>query len=344
MAVEAKVNHQNITLQEKVRFLHRPDVYPEQTCLVKSRETHMSWVFLTDTVVYKMKKPVHYDFLDYRTVDARRYFCEEEVRLNRRLAEAVYLGTVALTVDNSGRLQLAGSGEAVDWLVKMKRLPHERMLDCSIKNRTVTEDDVKAVVNKLAGFYRSAEPVGITPDEYLARLRQRIGESRLELARAKYGLADGQLSRIHKAQFDLLANRPELFERRAAGAMIIEGHGDLRPDHIYLGPEPVIIDCLEFERDFRILDPVEELAFLAMECEALGAWEISRLIFEAYGETTGDRPAASLIDFYKSYRACLRAKISLWHIDDVSSDKAARWRDRAREYLSLAEEYTNRFC
>lgn len=343
MAVETKVNHQEVTLQEKVQFLKGPGAYPEGTGLVETGETHMSWLFLTDRFVYKMKKPVRYDFLDYSTLEARRYFCEEEIRLNRRLAGPVYLAAMPLVVDHAGRLQLGGRGMTVEWLVKMKRLPHERMLDCSIRNRTVMADDVRAVITRLARFYQDAVPVSMEPGRYLERIRERADENRQELILPKFGLSDGQVGRIHQAQHELLGRAPEIFTARAAEKRIVEAHGDLRPEHVCLGPEPVVIDCLEFELEFRILDPVEELAFLAMECEMLGAEEISRLIFKAYQENTADRPPDSLIDFYKSYRACLRAKIALWHIEEVTEPEAAHWRGRARDYLSLAERYVGRF-
>lgn len=342
MSRKTTINHHSITLQEKVAFLKQPEVYPEGAVLVETRETHMSWVFLIDRFVYKMKKPRQYNFLDYSTLEARKHFCAEEIRLNRRLAGKVYLDAVPLAVDRAGQLHLGGAGTVVEWLVKMKRLPQERMLDCAIENRTVTTDDIRAVISRLARFYRDAVPVTMTAGQYVERLKNRTGENRRELTLPKYGLPDGQASRIHAAQLELLARSPGIFEARAAGTRIVEAHGDLRPEHVCLGPEPVIIDCLEFEPDFRVLDPVEELAFLAMECELLKAPEISRLIFEVYRETMADQPPETLIAYYKSYRACVRAKISLWHIADVNEHDAAYWRSRARNYLSLAEKYLAR--
>jgi aminoglycoside phosphotransferase family enzyme len=342
MSVDKEINHQHIPLQEKVRFLQRPEIYPERPDRVEYLETHMSCVFMAEPFVYKLKKPVRYDFLDYTTLAARKHFCEEEIRLNRRLAGPVYLDTVPLVVDQAGNLHLAGPGVAVEWLVKMRRLPPDRMLDRALRSETVTENDIRAVITRLVRFYRS-EPVRMDPVAYLRRLRQRIDENRGKLTLAAYGLPDGQVARIHAAQHGLLARRPEMFAARAAGDLLVEGHGDLRPEHVWLGPEPMIIDCLEFQREFRILDPVEELAFLAMECELLDARQISRLILAVYGETAGDLPPEPLIAFYKSYRAGLRAKIALWHIHDGNSAETESWRKRARDYLCLAEEYANSF-
>lgn len=339
MALEKTPNHQDVTLQEKVAYLKRPEVYPDNAGVVETRETHMSWAFLLDRFVYKMKKPVCYAFLDYSTLEARKYFCAEEIRLNRRLADRVYIAAVPLTIDEAGRLSLEGTGTVVEWLVKMQKLPQERMLDWAIKNQTATAADVRAVIGRLARFYRDAVPVIMPAGRYVERLARRTDENRRELTMAKHGLPDGQVSRVHEGQRQLLARNPEIFAARAAGARIVEGHGDLRPEHISLGPEPVIIDCVEFEPDFRILDPVEELSFLAMECELLDAPPIGRLVFEVYQDIVADHPPEVLIGYYKSYRACLRAKIALWHIEEVDQHDAKHWRSKARDYLSLAEKY-----
>src|SRR5262249_4067578 len=125
------------TVEQKIAFLSRPEAYPEPTRRVEMKETHMSWVFLTDTKAWKLKKPVRYDFLDFSTREARRRDCEEELRLNRRLAPDVYYGIAPLTIDPQGGMRLAGAGETIDWLVRMRRLPADRMLDWAIANQTV---------------------------------------------------------------------------------------------------------------------------------------------------------------------------------------------------------------
>jgi aminoglycoside phosphotransferase family enzyme len=343
MSVEKENKHPHIPLQEKVRFLLRPESYPERPRQVEYLETHMSCVFFVGPFVYKLKKPVRYDFLDYTAPEARHHFCNEELRLNRRLAAPVYLDVVPLVAAPAGNLSLSGSGRVADWLVRMQRLPPERMLDRAIRNRTVTEDDIRAVIYRLVRFYRSV-PVSMGPEAYLRRLALRSEENRAQLTLPAFGLPDGQVARIYAAQHELLARRPELFAARAAGNLLVEGHGDLRPEHVWLGPpEPMVIDCLEFQREFRIIDPVEELAFLSMECELLGDRDTGRLLLAAYGEAAGDRPPEALVSFYKSYRAGLRAKIALWHIGEVKAAAADSWRQRARDYLGLAEAYAGRF-
>jgi aminoglycoside phosphotransferase family enzyme len=301
----------------------------------------MSWVFLTDAEAWKLKKPVRYDYLDFSTPEARRRNCEEEVRLNRRLSPEVYLGLAPLTIDARGDLQLAGKGEVIDWLVRMRRLPADRMLDRAIGDRTVSAADARKVGALLARFYKQAPPVAMTASEYRSRLAADVLASRQELANPEYGLPVDLLESIASAQLAFLKQESELFDDRARAGKIIEAHGDLRPEHICLEREPVIIDCLEFNRDFRILDPASELAFLALECERLGAPWVGDLILATYRDETGDRPPERLLVFYKSYHACLRAKIAVWHLKD--HEDWAKWTNKATRYLRLADSIASEY-
>src|SRR5690606_15445372 len=142
----------------KVEFLRRPDTYPEAPASVQAIETHMAWVFLTDTLVYKMRKPVRLPFLDMSSLERRRRCTEDSLRLNRRLAPTVYLDVVPLVLADDGRLRLGGPGRVVEWLEKMQRLPEEKMLDVAIRQGTVTTGDVERAIRVLARFYRDAPP------------------------------------------------------------------------------------------------------------------------------------------------------------------------------------------
>ena len=331
-----------IGLAEKIAFLERPESYPESPGAVEPIETHLAWVFLTDRHAYKLKKPSRYSFLDFRSLAARRRDAEEEVRLNRRLAPDVYLGVVALVMDRQGGLALEGEGVPVEWLVKMRRLPRRRMLDFAIASRTVDDAAVQAVAELLVAFYREATPVMVTPAAYRQRFREEIDSDARALAVARYGLPADAIARTVAGQDRFLERWPELLDVRASAGRIVEGHGDLRPEHICLGPPPVIIDCVEFNRDFRILDPADELAYLGMECERLGAEAIGTAVLARYGALTGDHPPEALVRFYKSVRAVLRAKLAAWHLDDRTVAYPSQWFNRARAYLALAERYSRK--
>lgn len=326
----------------KVAFLRRPASYPEQPLSVDVVQTHMSWVFLTDHLVYKLKKPVCFEYLDFSTLQRRHHDCLEEVRLNRRLAPGVYLGAVPLTVNASGRLQLEGEGEAVDWLVKMQRLPREWMLDQVITSGHVEESAVRTVARLLAGFYCQAEPVNMTTRDYRQRFEQNIHAYTNALLEAAYGLPHHQITLIGRVLQQFLSDQAQRFDARVSKQCIVEAHGDLRPEHICLSDPPVIIDCLEFNRALRILDPADELAFLALECEQAGAPLIGRIVFDTYRQLSHDDPAPSLVRFYKALHALLRAKLSIRHLDDHDAGEHHKWIQRAQDYLRLAQHYAGK--
>ena len=335
-------NTADIDISTKVAFLRQPASYPGHAAGVNVIETHMSWVFLTDRLVYKLKKPVRFEFLDFSTLERRHHDCLEEVRLNRRLAQDVYLGIVPLTVDAAGQLHLDGEGKPVDWLVKMQRLPQACMLDQVIAARQVEEAEVRTFSRLLAGFYCHADPVRMTPHEYRQRFQQSIHAYTIALSEPAYGLRYRQITMIRQLLQQFLSDKAELFDARVKGQRIVEAHGDLRPEHICLIDPPVIIDCLEFSRTLRILDPADELAFLALECEYAGAPYIGDVLFETYRQLTNDDPAHALVCFYKALRALLRAKLTIRHLDDHAASEHHKWLQRAAGYLQLAEHYAGR--
>jgi aminoglycoside phosphotransferase family enzyme len=331
-------------LATKVRFLKRRASYAERPKQVASIETHMSWVFLTDEHAYKLKKPVRQPFLDFGTVEARRRNCALELRLNRRLAPDVYLGLVPIRIDKSGRLSLEGSGEIVDWLVKMRRLPAERTLGHAIAHRTVRPAELRRVVAALARFYRGAPKARIAKNSYRRRFEANIRTNRSELSKPRWRLPIELVRKATEAQLAFLRRRSRLLDARVRDRRIVEAHGDLRPEHVYLGPKPVITDCLEFNRAFRILDPADELAYLALECEMLGDAETGRRLLDLYEELSRDRPPDPLLRFYMSERACLRAKLAIWHLKDRTLRHRAKWRRKALRYLRLACSYADAFA
>lgn len=335
-------------LDAKVAFLSRPRSYREPVTRVERVQTHLSWVFLTDDHAYKLKKPVRGDFADLRTIADRRRNCRAEIRLNRRLAADVYVGAIPLTCDASGRLAIGSSsggsrgGNVVDWLVKMRRLPQDRMLDRMIAAGLAASIDVDAIVEPLCRLYRAAPAAATSPDAYLRALAAAICATRDELRKPAYALPVDVIERAALIQLRMVDDGASLLGGRAASGRIVEGHGDLRPEHVCMTAPPRIIDCLEFSRELRSLDAVDELAYLALECERLGAPELRGRIFDAYRRIGGDDPPASLIDFYQSYRASIRAKIAIWHLRDPALRRMPRWRLQALEYLQLAAAHAER--
>jgi aminoglycoside phosphotransferase family enzyme len=320
----------------KLVFLRDPRSYADGSRQIEVIETHFAWVFLTRTRAYKLKKPLRQGKMDYRTLARRRQGCREEVRLNRRLSPAVYLGATPLSQDRRGRLKLGAGGKVLDWLVVMRRLPAARMLDRALADRAVSATDIDRVVAALGRFFAAARPVGATPAQFFSRLRAQSAADERELAavsaswRALLRRVRGVQRRFLKAQRAALAARA----RR-----VVEAHGDLRPEHIHLGPPVTVIDCLEFDRQLRLRDPVEELAYLQLEARRQGRARLGQRLCQRVLDAIGDAPGPAIFAFYMSHQALTRAKLAAWHVGDPQFPEPARWLRRARSYLEDALRY-----
>lgn len=338
---DSRQRNADLSLADKVAFLRLTSTYPERPARVDAIETHMSWVFLGETLVYKLKKPVRFEFLDFSTLEARRRNCENEIQLNRRLAPDIYLGLVPLVRNSDGGLQLDGDGAIVDWLVKMRRLPAQRMLDAAIRGGTADAGDIRLLGGVLSHFYQHAAKMAIAPQAYCRHIEQAVQSNETDLCRLIYELDRDVIHRLIRRQRDFIATRGALLAQRAREGRIVEAHGDLRPEHVCLLRTPVVIDSLEFRREYRMQDPIDELAYLALECERLGSRAIGEQLLFQYQQASGDIVDEALVAFYKTFRACLRAKIAVWHIADPALNHPERWRQRAREYLALAQRYAH---
>ena len=264
-------------------------------------ETHMSWLLLGGERVLKLKKPVHLPFLDFTTVQARERNARAELLVNRRLAPGVYLGLLALQCEGGvfslvAEEQLPAPGRTVDWLVSMQRLPAERMLDQVIARGELRQHDTDALLGVLVPFYRHARRPVLGEAEYLQRLRDQVAESRRVLDSPRFALPriHDLLDRMDRA----MVTHEGLLRARVRGHHIVEGHGDLRPEHVCLIEPPVVIDALEFDVRLREVDPLDELSFLSLECAmagdaAIGPQILAHCAFALDDPPPGRPPAAS---------------------------------------------------
>ena len=319
-------------------FLGNPRSYSCQPEDVKILETHMSWVFLVEDRVYKLKKPVRYDFLDFSTLEKRKDAVEAEVRLNRRLAKGVYLRARALQFGKNGELTLSDSGEVVEWLVEMRRLPDERCLESLILSNALTSTDIMGVASLLTDFYGSLPSAKVKSNDHVEKFEAELRRTISVLTDPSLSFDDPRLESVLVAcEAGFNAAKPELMECAERG-FIVEGHGDLRPQHVFLTDPPVIIDCLEFNRSLRLVDPFDEITFLGVECARLGAaWVIDDLA-GALERALKRRRSLVLLSFYWRYRALLRARLSLMHIVNQPNRTPEKWRPLASEYIGLAED------
>ncbi len=307
---------------------------------VELRETHMSWVFLTARHAYKLKKPVRFPFLDLSTREARERHCRRELELNRRLAAPVYLDVLPV-VRRRGRIAVGGEGRILDWLVWMRRLDETRMLDAVLARRHPPLAEIEPVAGLLARFLSRAPPVRRRIEDHLGLMVRELALDLAAFARAEVPLPESLVERVTGRLMRALEPGRERFAERLAAGRIKDAHGDLRPEHVHLGSPPAIIDCLEFSDEFRIRDAADELAFLALECERLGAAATGELFVALYEEIADDRPGPWLYAFYKGFRAAQRARLAVWHMAEPGTRPVAHWLARARRYLELADRYTS---
>jgi aminoglycoside phosphotransferase family enzyme len=210
------------------------------------------------------------------------------------------------------------------------------MLDNLITRGNVSEQDIFKLACVLANFYTKLAPARMTPEQYRQRLAADLENARRDLTRTEYGISRDLTESVIRSELEFLEERGYLFDARVRQGKIVEGHGDLRPEHVCLETQPLVIDCLEFNRSLRILDAASELSFLALECERLGAPEIGKRLLNAYSEQADDRPPNMLLEFYRAYHACIRAKIAIWHLNDDTIQDRAAWVAKAEQYLRMA--------
>jgi uncharacterized protein len=317
-----------------------PATYPRGVGDVDVVETHCSWVFLAGDRAYKVKKPVVLPFLDYGTLERRRALCHEEVRLNRRLAPRIYLGTVALVraVDGFALVPDAGTGAdgALEVAVEMLRFAVEDTLGWRVRANTASDADAERLGHLLAGFHlvarRSRDVDGATR-ALAAAMRATLDD----LARAAVdGLDGARVAALRRflAAF-MTASTPGLVRRGARG-LVRDGHGDLRAEHVILGDSPQIVDCIEFDPALRIGDVALDLSFLVMDLDALGAPGFARAVVDSYRRSGADPGDDRLLAGLACFRALVRAKIAAVRAAQQDDDGDGLGAD-ARRLVAVAE-------
>ncbi len=323
------------TLAAKVAFLSAASTYPGVET-VDIRETRLAWVFLAGDSVYKFKKPVLQSHLDFTTLAERHRICREEIRLNRRFSPDIYLGLSKLTLQADGALAINGDGRVVEWLVEMKRLPDAGFLDNAIRTGTVDRAAILAVAQRLAEFFAAARPVKVDPRRRLDAYQSELTQSRNVFLEWRFNSISALGLNIIDQLETVLSQAPELVMDRVTAGHIIEGHGDLRPEHVHLSDPPIVIDCLEFLRKLRLLDPFEEIAYLSMECAVLGAPWIGPVLIDHCATVLGNPPTDRQIAFYTAFRATLRARQALAHLLVPTPRTPEKWLPLAKAYLDQA--------
>ena len=327
-------------LPELVQALLDPKAYPDAPQGIELVQTQMSFVFLTDNYVYKVKKPVNLGYLDYTTLDKRKFYCQREIELNRRLCPNVYIGVVPITRDK-GDIFIGGQGEGMEYAVKMRRLPQAAMMDVLLAKNQVSSEMVGGVAEELVEFHQKAETsASISAFGDLDTVTQNTEENFTQTE--KYignTISQGKYRHIKDYTDRFIRQDASLFHRRVAGGKIRDCHGDLHAAHICFSGGISIYDCIEFNDRFRYCDVASEIAFLAMDLDHYGRADLSRSFVNAYVDGSQDKELLELLNFYKCYRAYVRGKVESFKLDDPYISEKAMVLATARRYFELAESY-----
>ena len=336
MNIEGKEAH------ELIPFLLKPSSYPHKPEYVKHIQTHASHVFLVPPYVYKVKKPVNFGFLDFSTLDKRRFYCEREVELNRRLCDA-YLGVEAISVRN-GDLIFGRDGEIVEYAVKMRELPEEYFLKNLLIRSEVTLADLLRIIDKLVEFYKgqtakeeiiqygSPDRVKANIDDNLSLTERFVGKT--------ISIAAHKTIKLYNSLF--FQKKVNFFRERMEKGFVKDCHGDLHLEHINLNPRGICIyDCIEFNDRFRYIDIASDIAFLAMDLDFNGFPDLAKFFVSEVSRRMNDRSIYEVLDFYKCYRAYVRGKVESLRSDEKEMPDGERRASvtRAKKYFSLALRY-----
>ena len=319
-----------------------PQIYPHHPQKVELVQTQMSFLFLTGDYVYKVKKPVDLGYLDYTTLGRRKFFCHQEVKLNRRLCPQIYLEVVPL-VKQGKKFLLDSQGEVIEYAVKMRQLPADRMMTVLLQRNQVSEEMVRKVAEKLSAFHQQAE-VGEKINEFGSlRVVLTNTEENFNQTEKYIGISISREQYHHiKAYTGAFTQRnAPLFEKRVKEKRVKDCHGDLHTAHICFAEEVYIYDCIEFNDRFRYCDVASEVAFLAMDLDYHGHPELSKCFVNAYVKLSQDDEILKLLDFYKCYRAYVRGKVESFKLDDphILEEEKAKALEKAKRYFELAEAY-----
>ncbi|WP_375741459.1 AAA family ATPase [Pseudomonas boanensis] len=329
--------------QQLIAALQNPALYPHPVAGFQVIETHISWVLLTGEFAYKIKKPVDFGFLDFTRLDARKHFCDEELRLNQRLTQNLYLEVLPVTGSEESPL-IGGEAPAIEYVLKMRQFPQDNLLSALQARGELTPAHIDALAAQIASFHMAApqvaaeHPLG-TPEAVMAPVRQNFEQIRPFLTEKADLQQLEALEAWAETSFERL--KPLLTQRKQDG-FIRECHGDIHLGNATLiNGQVVLFDCIEFNEPFRFTDVYADIAFIAMDLEDRGLKSLSRRLVSEYLEHTGDYQGLELLNFYKAYRALVRAKIALFSLAHQADavQKAATLR-QYRNYAGLAESYS----
>jgi uncharacterized protein len=324
-----------------VEALMEPQAYDEQPGPIEVVQTHISYVFLTKNFVYKVKKAVNFGFLDFSTLEKRRFFCEKELELNRRLCGDMYIEVAP--INKSKIIKINGEGETVEYALKMKRMPQEKIMTKLLEENKVDEKLIDKIAKIIAEFHSKTETnqqisefgslkiIKTNWDENFEQTRNVIGKT---VSASDFELMFEKISTFMKKNQALL-------EKRIADGRVRDCHGDIHSGNIFITDRVYIFDAIEFNERFRYSDVAADMGFLAMDLDFKGRTDLSEFFVRKYVAYSGDEELLNLLPFYKCYRAYVRGKVVGFKLGDPNiCDKEKKEATKeAKAYFKLAATY-----
>lgn len=333
-----------LSQKQIVEALLKPEAYDEDAGNIELVQTHISFVFLTKSFVYKMKKAVNFGFLDFTTLEKRHFFCEKELKLNRRLCRDMYLEVVP--INKAEAIRIKGAGETVEYAVKMKRMPQDTMLSRLLEENKVDSKLVDRIAKTIADFHAKAETNSqISKCGSLAIIGTNWKENfeQTEEYKGKTISAE-EFKLIRESVNAFIKNNAAFFKKRISENKIRDGHGDIHSGNIFVADQIYIFDAIEFNERFRYCDVAADIAFLAMDLDFKGRTDLAEFFIEKYVAYSGDRELLRLLPFYKCYRAYVRGKVVSFKLNDlnVRSNEKYAAQEEAKAYFKLATTYAKK--
>jgi len=327
--------------KQVVEALLKPEAYEEEPGQIELTQTHISFVFLTRNFVYKVKKAVDLGFLDFTTLEKRRFFCEKELELNRRLCGDMYLEVVP--INRSNIFKIKGEGETVEYAVKMKRMPQEKMMSRLLEEKKVDRELIERIAKIIAEFHSKAETNRRISEFGSLKIIETNWKENFEQTQEFVGktLSTKNFKFISERIEDFMKGNVSFFEKRMAEGRVRDCHGDIHSGNIFVTDRIYIFDAIEFNERFRYSDVASDIAFLAMDLDFKERTDLSNFFIERYVKYSGDQELTRLLPFYKCYRAYVRGKVTSFKLKDpsVGSDEKRAAMKEAKAYFKLATTY-----
>ena len=331
-----------IDQKQVIEALMKPDAYDEDPGSIEVVQTHISVVFLTKRFVYKVKKAVNFGFLDFTTLEKRRFFCEKELELNRRLCGDMYVEVVP--INKASIIKIKGEGKTVEYAVKMKRMPQEKIMSRLLEENKVDGKLIDRIAEIIADFHSKAKTNSrISEFGSLATVRANWKEN-FEQTEEFIGktISAEDFKLIRGKVEDFMEKNTALFKKRMAENRVRDCHGDIHSGNIFITDKIYIFDAIEFNERFRYSDVAADVAFLAMDLDFKKRTDLSNIFIKRYSEYSGDQELMKLLPFYKCYRACVRGKVTSFKLNDphINAEEKNAATNEANAYFKLATIYT----